>query len=188
MKRSLKKFYLQNVLSFRLAAKAIWRDYNPAVFALSFVGILLVLQWLFQYQQFYEVFIANSAGLSFFSRFDVLVRALGDLFRYPDNLTPIALILLAFFQALIVVIWLAARSHAKSTRRLKLGPLGAGLVGSGCVACVSSLIGGLFSVIGTTIAASIIEFAGDILLVVAVFLAYRTFLRLGLAFSGVAKL
>ncbi len=163
--------------------RAVWYEYYPLAFVGIFFLILFLLQWVFQYQQFYEVIIVNDLGQTVAERLDFLFFSLTSLFRYPDDLTPIALILIGFFQAATLVIWLRVRS-IKLARKATMGALGAGIVGAGCVACASSLLTVLFSIFGSTLSIAFVSALGDILLVVAVLLSTKAFLDIGVKTAG----
>lgn len=180
--------YLRNLISEIKTAtttfyRAVWHGYYPAIFVTIFFGVLFLLQWIFEYEQFYEVVIVNDAGQSVAELFDFLFDALMSFFRYPDDLTPISLMIIAFFQAAILVIWLRTR-ELKNAHKASLSALGVGLLGAGCVACASSLLSVLLSVFGTTISIAFVRTLGDILLVLAVLLSIKAFIDLGVKTSG----
>lgn len=163
--------------------RAMWHGYYPAVFVGFFFTVLFLLQWIFEYEQFFEVIIENNAGQSVSERVDFLIDALFSFFRYPDDLTPVSLMIISFFQAAILVIWLRTR-EVKNNNKAAMGALGVGLVGAGCVACASSLLSVLLSVFGTTISVAFVRTLGDMLLVLAVLLSVKAFIDLGVKTSG----
>lgn len=162
---------------------AVWQGYYPAVFVGVFFIILFILQWLFEYEQFYTVMIENQAGLSVFELGDFLVQALFSFFKYPDDLTPVALMLIALLQSAIVVIWIRTK-EIKKAKSASMSALGIGLLGAGCVACASSLLGVLITTLGSTVSVAFVQAIGDILLVVAVLLSLIAFIDLGVKTSG----
>ncbi len=178
MKFSPKRFLADVQIAFKTFFRAVWHEYYPLAFAGIFIFIIFLLQWIFQYQQFYEVIIVNEVGQSVVELFDFLFFSLTSIFRYPDDLTPIALIFIGFFQATTLVIWLRVRS-IKTARRASMGALGAGIVGAGCVACASSLLTVLFSVFGSTLSLAFVSAIGDVLLVFAVLLSMKAFMDIG---------
>lgn len=183
MKFSLKHSVGNVRIAFRAFYRAVWHEYYPLAFVAIFFLIIFLLQWVFQYQQFYEVIIVNDIGQTIVQRLDFLFFSLTSLFRYPDDLTPIALILISFFQAATLVIWLRVR-RIKIARKATLGALGAGIVGAGCVACASSLLTVLFSIFGSTLSIAFVSAIGDILLVVAVLLSAKAFIDIGVKTAG----
>jgi len=183
MKISIKGFFGKVKTAFRTFYKAVWHEYYPLVFVGIFLFIIFLLQWVFQYQQFYEVVIVNEVGQSLLEIFDFLFFSLTSIFRYPDDLTPVALILIGFFQATTLIIWLRVRK-IKTAHKATMGALGAGIVGAGCVACASSLLTVLFSVFGSTLSIAFVSAIGDVLLVVAVLLSMKAFLDIGVKTAG----
>jgi len=179
----LKSFIARLRSAFTTLYKAVWYEYYPLAFVGIFFLILFLLQWIFQYQQFYEVVILNELGQSVVEIFDFLFFSLTSLFRYPDDLTPVALILIGFFQASTLVIWLRVRK-IKLARKATFGALGAGIVGAGCVACASSLLTVLFSIFGSTLSIAFVSTLGDVLLVVAVLLSAKAFMDIGVKTAG----
>lgn len=171
----------RHILGYKTTArvwyKSVWYSYGPAVFAGSFTIVLIILQWVFNYELFYEILVNNVAGLTLLERINVFVDAMFNVFQYADDLTPISLILITFFQASAVTIWW--RMHrASSAANVRFGSLGVGLLGSGCVACGSSILPILFNIVGSTLSVSLVQTIGDILLVLAVVLSYRAMLKL----------
>ncbi len=183
MKISFRGFFANVRVAFGTFYKAVWYEYYPLAFVGIFFLIIFLLQWVFQYQQFYTVVIINDAGQSFIELLDFLFFSLMSLFRYPDDLTPMALILIGFFQATTIVISLRVRS-IKVARRATLGALCAGIVGAGCVACASSLLTVLFSNFGSTLSIAFVSAIGDILLVLAVLLSIKAFIDIGVKTAG----
>lgn len=183
MSKRLKLFISEIKTSFVVLKRAIWHEYYPAIFIGIFFLILFILQWLFEYQQFYEVMIVNDAMLSVGERVSFLGDALLSFFQYWDDLTPISLILIAFFQASIVVIWLRAK-NVTSLNKASASALGIGLLGSGCVACASSFSSVIFSLVGSAVSVALVNAIGDILLMLAVILSIKTFIDLAVSVSG----
>lgn len=163
--------------------RAVWHGYYPAIFVAIFFGVLFLLQWVFEYEQFWEVVIVNDAGQSAAEIFNFLFDALMSFFKYPDDLTPISLMIISFFQAAILVIWLRAR-ELKNAHKASMTALGIGLLGAGCVACASSLLSVLLSIFGATISVAFVRTLGDVLLAVAVLLSTYAFVDLGVQTSG----
>lgn len=170
-------------IAFRTFFRAVWFEYYPLTFVGIFFLIIFLLQWVFQYQQFYAIVIVNEAGQSFLEILDFLFFSLTSLFRYPDDLTPIALILIGFFQAATLVVWLRARK-IKIARKTTFGAMGAGIIGAGCVACASSLLTVLFSIFGSTLSIVFVSALGDVLLVLAVLLSMKAFIDIGVKTAG----
>ncbi len=183
MKFSLKHLVKHVQIAFKTFYRAVWHGYYPAYFVGIFFGVLFLLQWIFEYEQFYEVVIVNNAGLSVLEIFDFLFDALMSFFRYPDDLTPISLMIISFFQAAILIIWMRSREF-KNAHKASMGALGIGLLGSGCVACASSLLSVFLSVFGATVSVAFVRTLGDVLLVVAVLLSAKAFIDLGVKTSG----
>ncbi len=183
MKISIKGLFVNMKTAFRTLYKAVWHEYYPLVFVGIFFFIIFLLQWVFQYQQFYAIVIVNDAGQSFIEILDFLFFSLMSLFRYLDDLTPVALILIGFFQAATLVIWLRVRK-IKTAHKATMGALGVGIVGAGCVACASSLLTVLFSVFGSTLSIALVSTIGDVLLIVAVLLSMKAFLDIGVKTAG----
>ncbi len=183
MSISFKSFFADVLIAFRTLYRAVWHEYYPLAFVGFFVVVIFLLQWVFQYQQFYAVIIVNDAGQSFAQLLDFLFTAFMGLFRYLNDLTPAALILIGFFQASTLVIWLRVR-RIKVARKAALGALGAGIVGAGCVACASSLLSVLFSIFGSTISLVFVSALGDALLVLAVLLSAKAFVDIGSKTAG----
>lgn len=144
------------------------------------------MQWLFEYEQFYHIVFVNQAGLNTLQIVDVLINALGSFFRYANDLTPASLILIAFFQSAVLLIWMRSRKLKKG-QKASVSALGVGLLGAGCVACASSLLSVLLSVFGTAISVAMVQTIGDILLVVAVILSAKAFIDIGVKTSGFIK-
>lgn len=181
------KYFHTQILRIKTATltfyRAVWHGYYPAIFAVLFFGLLFLLQWIFEYEQFYEVVIVNDAGQSAVELFNFLLDALLSLFKYPDDPVPMSLMIISFFQAAIVVIWLRTR-ELKNTHKASMSALGVGLLGFGCVACASSLLGVLLSVFGTTLSVALVRTLGNALLLVAVLLSVKAFVDLGMKTSG----
>ncbi len=175
---SLKGFIAKVRTAFRTLYRAVWHNYYPAIFMAIFFGLLFLLQWIFEYEQFYEVVVMNDSGQSVIEIVNFLFDALMSLFKYPDDLIPMSLLIISFFQTSILVIWLRARK-LRNADKVPLGALGVGLLGSGCVACASSLLGVILSVFGTAVSVAFIRALGDILLVLAVLLSMKAFVDLG---------
>lgn len=163
--------------------RALWHGYYPAIFVGIFFGVLFLLQWLFEYEQFWEVVIVNNAGQSVAQIFNFLLDALLSFFRYPDDLTPVSLLIISFFQAAVLVIWLRSR-ELKKAHKASMTALGVGLLGAGCVACASSLLSVMLSTFGATISVAFVRTLGDVLLVLAVLLSMKAFIDLGVQTSG----
>lgn len=179
----ISKLFSNTKIAFRTLWLAVWHGYYPAVFVGFFVLILFLLQWIFEFDQFYAVIIENDAGQTIAERFDFLVDAFISLFRYIDDLTPIALILISFFQAAIATIWLRTRKIKKSHKSAATA-LGVGVLGAGCVACSSSLLTVILSSLGSTLSVAFVQALGDILLVIAVMLSAKAFIDLGVSTAG----
>lgn len=166
--------------------RSVWHQYYPALFMLIFFGVLFVLQWLFEYEQFYHIVIVNEAGLSFLQIMDVLFDSLASLFRYPDDLTPVSLILIAFFQSAIILIWIRSKKVEKA-HKASMGALGVGLLGAGCVTCAGSLLGVLLASFGAVLSVAMVQAIGDLLLVAAVVLSAKAFIDIGVKTAGYIK-
>ncbi len=169
--------------SFKTLIRAVWHEYYPIVFIGLFFLALLTLQWIFEFDQLYQVLIVNDAGLSFLERIDFMLEAVWSLFRYADDLTPIAIILIAFFQAAIGTIWVRSRSVEKS-KKAAAGAMSLGVIGAGCVACSSSLLSALLSGVGVVLSVAMVQAIGDILLIIAVMLSFKAFVDLGVNTAG----
>ncbi len=186
MTEYLQKIWAQIRISLKTFGRAFWHEYYPALFILIFFGILFILQWLFEYEQFYHIVIVNEAGLSLLQILEVLIDSLASFFRYANDLTPASLILIAFFQSAVILMWIRSKG-AKKAHKASLGALGVGLLGAGCVACASSLLGVLLSIFGATLSIAMVQAVGDILLVAAVVLSARAFIDIGVKTSGYIK-
>lgn len=169
--------------SFKTLARAVWYEYYPLVFIGLFLLALITMQWIFEFDQLYEVIVINDAGLSFVEKIDFMLEAVRSLFRYADDLTPIAIILIAFFQAGIGTIWIRSRSIKKS-KKAAAAAMSLGVLGAGCVACSSSLLSVVLSSIGTTLSVALVQAIGDILLIIAVMLSVKAFVDLGIKTAG----
>ena len=179
----IERLILEHKTAARVWYLAVWHEYGPAVLAGTFTLSLLLLQWVFNYELFYEILIKNPARLSLEVRFDVFVDAMLNVFRYGNDLTPVSLILISFFQASIITIWWRVRLIVHSPQ-LRVKALGVGIIGSGCVACGSSLLPVILNLFGSTLSVGFVQTIGDILLVLAVVLSYRAALILALRSSG----
>lgn len=177
------RLVLEHKTAARVWYHSVWYSYGPAVFVVSFIWVLFLLQWLFNYELFYEIMIENRAELAFAERLDIFVDAMLNVFRYANDLTPISLIAISFFQASILTIWWRLRQITRASR-LRMGALGVGILGSGCVACGSSLLPLLLDIVGATLSVTLVQAIGDILLVLAVVLSYRATLKLALRASA----
>ncbi len=182
----LQKLWNQIIISLKTFGRVFWHEYYPALFMVIFFGILFFLQWLFEYDQFYHIVIVNEAGLSFVQIIDVLLDSLGSFFRYANDLTPASLILIAFFQSAIILIWIRSKRLEKA-HKASLGALGVGLLGAGCVACASSLLGVLLTAFGAVLSVAMVQAIGDVLLVLAVVLSAKAFIDIGVKTSGCIK-
>lgn len=179
----IEKLIVEHKTAARVWYNSVWYSYGPAVFAFSFFFVLFLLQWVFNYELFYEIMIENKAGLPFETRFDIFVDAIGNVFQYADDLTPISLILISFFQASILTIWWRLRLVTRASK-LRMGALGVGIIGSGCVACGSSLLPVIIDLVGASLSITLVQAVGDILLMLAVVLSYRATLKLALRASA----
>lgn len=168
--------------SFSTLARVVWYEYYPLVFMGLFFLALVVLQWIFEFDQLYEVVVVNTAGLSLAEKIDFMLEAVWSLFRYADDVTPIAIILIAFFQAAIGTIWIRFRSVKKSKRAA--AAMGIGVFGAGCVACSSSLLSVALSNAGATLSVALVQAIGDILLIIAVMLSFKAFVDLSTNTAG----
>lgn len=174
----LQKLWNQIRISLKTFGRAFWHEYYPALFMVIFFSVLFVLQWLFEYEQFYHIVIVNEAGLSLLQIVDVLLDSLVSLFKYPDDLTPVSLILIAFFQSAIMLIWIRSK-RAEKAHKASLGALGIGLLGAGCVACAGSLLGVLLTAFGAVLSVALVQTIGDVLLIMAVVLSTKAFVDIG---------
>ena len=167
----------------RVWLNSVWYSFGPAIFTLAFFVVLFLLQWVFNYELFWEIMVENNAMLPFSERLDLVLDAIANVFRYANDLTPISLLLISFFQASILTIWWRVRLITRANR-LRMGALGVGILGSGCVACGSSLLPLLLETIGATLSVGLVQRIGDSLLILAVILSYRAALKLALRVSA----
>jgi hypothetical protein len=180
-------FTAQNRIFIVVLGDALRSKRLVATLLSSFILISLTLQWLLEYEQFQIIFIENQAQLSLAERLDVLTDSFLALFRYINDLTPIGIVLVSFFQAIAIMFWVWARRLQLKERQISLSSLGLGLVGAGCVACGGSLLPLIFSITGTTLAAAVLESVASLLLIIAAILAYRVTLRLSLQIARVTS-
>lgn len=180
------KLWLQITVAFKTFGRSFWHEHYPALFIAIFFSVLFILQWLFEYEQFYHIVVVNQAGLNFAEIIDVFLDALLSLFKYLDDLTPTALLLIAFLQSGVILIWIRSKRLEK-THRAPLGALGIGLLGAGCVACAGSLLGILLSVFGAALSVSLVQTLGDTLLMLAVLLSIKAFIGIGVSTIGYIK-
>lgn len=185
MKSFLQVFWLRLRTAGKTFGRAVWHEYYPLLFMFLFVMVLFILQWLFEYEQFYHIVILNEAGLSFTEILDVLIDALTSLFRYPDDLIPVSLIIIAFLQSAIVLMWIRSR-QLKNAKKVA-GALGLGLLGAGCVACAGSLLSVILTSFGAVLSVTMVQTLGDILLVLAVLLSIKAFIDIGVSTAGYIK-
>lgn len=183
-KHFIAHFWLQVRTAFVTFFRAVWYEYYPALFALVFFTIILFLEWLFEYEQFYHIVFVNEASLSMTQIITILLQSAISVFKYPNDLTPVSLILIAFFQSATVLMWVRSRTFATKNSKSPLGALGIGLLGAGCVACASSLLGVLLSVFGAVVSVAMVQAIGDLLLIVAVILSLKAFIDIGFKMAG----
>ncbi len=149
--------------------RSLFTEWGLAVFVIVFMIVATLLQWLFASEQFYQIFVVNTAGLSLLEKLKVVTDGWYNLFRYINDITPASIVAIAFFQASIAAIWY--RVHRLGRPRISRAALGLGLLGSGCVACGGSLLPLLASVFGTAVSASTLQSIGNFLLVAASLMA-----------------
>jgi len=177
------RFLSEQKIAGKVWINSVWYGFGPAVFTAAFFLVLILLQWIFNYELFWDIMVENQAGLPFSERLDVFLDAIANVFRYANDLTPISLILISFFQASIITIWWRVRLITRASR-LRVGALGVGILGSGCVACGSSLLPLLLDIVGATLSISLVQRIGDVLLIMAVLLSYRATIKLALRVSA----
>ena len=178
----LSRIIAEHKVAAKVWINSIWYGFGPAIFTGSFILVMILLQWAFNYELFWEIMIDNNARLPFSERLDIFLDAIANVFRYANDLTPISLILISFFQASIVTIWWRVRLITRASR-LRVGAIGIGIFGSGCVACGSSLLPLILETIGAALSVSLVQRIGDFLLIVAVILSYRAAIKLALRVS-----
>lgn len=133
--------------------------------------IIFVLQWLFNIEGL--LFIIRYTSQSIGEVIEFLSQGFLNIFRYPDDLTPISFILIAGLQATAVILVIRLKASAKPQLRKQTAALGVGLIGAGCVACGGSVLTPVLGALSTTFAAGVVNALSDILLIIAVILSYR---------------
>lgn len=143
--------------------------------------VIFSLQWLFQPQLFWSI--ASNAALSLPDK----IRAFSDgfvaVFRYVDDFTPIAFIIIGFFQAVTIgMIFSLRRGKARNT-----SSLAAALIGSGCVACGGSILSPVLGIFFSSISVTVTQFIGDAILALAILLTLRSWVLISAKYAKVAE-
>lgn len=134
-----------------------------------FFATVFCLQWLFNIDQLFEVILGDS-GLTFVERLDFLIDGFLNMFRYSNDFVPFSIILTALLLSLSFVVAYIYRAKKKV-----LKPIGAGLLGVGCVACGGSVVSlGITFLTGSVLSLSLAGLISRVLLLVSVVLSYKS--------------
>ena len=158
----------------KLSAVVVWnlilKTSRIYLLAALFVAILFLLQWLFNIDQLLDIVLGDNP-LSVSERLDFLVDGFFNIFRFADDFTPIAMILIALLQAITLTLLISYRS-LKKLRGKQGASLGLSFLGIGCVACGGSVLTPILGLVATNVSVSFAESVSSILLAIALVLSY----------------
>lgn len=178
-KYSWRHFVVHNQLLFSI----IWRDIlqTNAVFTFSalFIGIITVLQWLFNIEQLIYI-LFEQANFSLLDKLQFMLSGFAQIFLQWNNIVPISIILIALFQALTISLLIQDKVHLK---HYTAKGLLVGLVGAGCVACGGSVLVPLVTFLVGAVSIVWLQTIGNILLVLAVVLSYQALSHVGVMYA-----
>lgn len=143
---------------------------NPE-YTVNFIGWSLVLLFLFQWLFAIDLLLAFVEQDGFGNIFRFMIDNFIEFLRLsPGDFIPLALIVVAIFQAATITIVREIAKHEK-TRTRTTRTVVLALFGSGCVACSGSIIAPLLSSLGVVAAASVSVRISMVVLSVAIAVA-----------------
>ena len=153
-------------------------------FSLAFLLVIncLLLQWLFSLDALKVVFF-DSVDIAVSVKIRFMIEIFFDLFESFGNFVPTAIVLIAAFQSIALLILLRIRREQRSL----IPSTALGLIGSGCVACGGSVLSPLFSLLASSVSVSTVRVFGRILLLLAIVLSYRSMIKLGQVYGRISK-
>lgn len=164
-------------LNYRVVAHFIFHTSWVYVAFGLFVLVLFLLQWLFNIDQLLEIVLGDNP-LSVADRIDFVLDGFINIFRYANDFIPVAMISIAFLQALAITLLLRIRrSRAGSKQAL---PLGLSVLSVGCVACGGSILTPVLSLLASSVSVAFAETLSRLLLVAALVLSYKSLTSIAL--------